>query len=430
MRKRTLTTMAVLLVAPFFLWSCESSAGKDGADGAKGEAGAKGDTGDKGDKGDKGDDGKVGDKGDKGDPGVWEPPTYVGTAKCIECHKEHGETFLKSGHPYKLTKVEGGKAPTRPYDAVTGGVPDPPLGLKWTDISYVIGGFGWKARYVGTDGYIVTGTATDKTQWNFKNTYTGQGTGWVAYHAGEKKPYTCGTCHTTGWIPCTDTKDGCKKQDGMEGMHGSFAAGGVQCEACHGPGSDHAKYPYLIQAEIDRSPEACGVCHRRGDISKTDASGGFIKHHEQFEEIYQSKKHAMKCVDCHDPHKSTKYADPTLNPDKGLRTTCTGCHINYDKNQTSTKMQSIVKCVDCHMPRITKSAQGDAAQWSGDIRTHIFGINPLKGAKQFTDDGKYAMPYVNLDWACKNCHRDGKFSTQTDDALQKAAIGYHSKPLQ
>jgi len=439
MTKAMIGKWALLLALPLVGWGCEGAAGETGpagdkgAAGEKGDSGAKGDTGakgDKGDKGDAGDKGAKGDKGDKGDPGAgWNPPTYVGTAKCIECHASHGETFLLSGHPYKLTKVTDGKAPTRPYDSKTGGVPDPPLGLKWTDISYVIGGYGWKARYVNNDGYVVTGKAGDMTQWNFKNDVVGKGTAWVAYHAGEKKPYTCGTCHTTGWIPCPADDKTCKKQDGMEGMHGSFAQGGVHCEACHGPGSEHAAHPYAIAAEVDGSPELCGNCHIRGGIESVNAKGGFIKHHEQYEEMFQSKKHAMRCVDCHDPHKSAKYADDKLNPNKGIRLGCTNCHVNYDKNQKSDKMKG-VKCIDCHMPRVTKSAWGDAAKFTGDIRTHIFSINPLKGAKQFNDAGSASMPWITLDWACKNCHsKEGLASEQTDDALSTLSIGYHTKAL-
>ena len=76
----------------------------------------------------------------------------------------------------------------------------PMLGVYPTKRQFfgVIGGFAWKARYVGADGYVVTGEADDTTQWNFANATVGKDEGWVAYHAGEQKPYTCGTCHTTG----------------------------------------------------------------------------------------------------------------------------------------------------------------------------------------------------------------------------------------
>jgi len=110
-------------------------------------------------------------------------PGYVGSATCAQCHQDHADKHAKSGHPSKITKVVNATAPTRPFDSVTGGVPDPPLGLTWADVTYVIGGFGWKARYLDKDGYLLTGTETDKTQWNFANTELGKAGAWVAYHA-------------------------------------------------------------------------------------------------------------------------------------------------------------------------------------------------------------------------------------------------------
>ncbi|RMF42121.1 MAG: hypothetical protein D6755_11815, partial [Anaerolineae bacterium] len=68
--------------------------------------------------------------------------------KCGECHEEEYNKFVLSGHPYKLSKVVDGQPPTFPYDAVTGGAPaNPPDGYTWDDISYTIGGFGWKMRF-------------------------------------------------------------------------------------------------------------------------------------------------------------------------------------------------------------------------------------------------------------------------------------------
>ena len=161
------------------------------------------------------------------------------------------------------------------------------------------------------------------------------------------------------------------------------------------------------------------------DASTTDGKG-FIKHHEQYEELFGSKKHAMQCVNCHDPHKSAKYADPDVNPNKGIRTACTTCHVGYDENQASATMQGFVECIDCHMPRIVKSAQGDVDKWTGDIRSHLFFINTDAEDAQFTEDGKFANPFISLDFACRSCHRDGGMGVNyTGDVLEAEAMGYH-----
>ncbi len=138
------------------------------------------------------------------------------------------------------------------------------------------------------------------------------------------------------------------------------------------------------------------------------------------------------CTVCHDPHASSKFIDVSVNPDKGIRIDCVSCHLNYDQNQSDSTMQSAVDCIDCHMPRMVKSAKGDLAQYSGDIRTHMFIINPQAAAEQFNDDGSEAMPYITLDFACRNCHRtdaSGTASAQDDNNLENMATGYHSNPL-
>ncbi|NIN36716.1 MAG: hypothetical protein GTO60_17120, partial [Gammaproteobacteria bacterium] len=83
---------------------------------------------------------------------------------------------------------------------------------------------------------------------------------------------------------------------------GTWAEPGVRCEACHGPGSLHAKEPLGVKLLVDRDDEQCGKCHRRGSVEAVNASGGFIRHHEQYEELFQSKHVIIKCITCHDPH--------------------------------------------------------------------------------------------------------------------------------
>jgi mono/diheme cytochrome c family protein len=90
-------------------------------------------------------------------------------------------------------------------------------------------------------------------------------------------------------------------------------------------------------------------------------------------------------------------------------------------------MKAFLNCIDCHMPRIVKSAVGDAAKWSGDIRTHFFVIDP-EADEQFSEDGKTAISQITLDWACKSCHgAEGSYSQRTDEELYEEAKGYHQE---
>jgi hypothetical protein len=324
---------------------------------------------------------------------------YWGSDACFDCHPSYYNDFKVSGHPYKLMASE--EARNRPIPL--------PEGYSWDDISYVIGGYKWKSRYVGTDGYIIT-SIIDVDEYgnptgdvipgmNQYNNITG---GWVNYHAGEQKPYDCGRCHTTGWVADEDwDTDGdlSDNQDGLPGIHGTFAFGGVQCEACHGPAAHFG--PEFNPG--DNSKEFCGSCHVRGDPFTIPASGGFIRHHEQYNEQLASPHYALDCGSCHNSHKKVEFS---------IVNKCEDCHGEVADAYAGTSMGAVgVDCIDCHMPYASKSAVAFSAN-KGDVRTHLFEINVDKNGEMFTADGGAVLldddgqGAVTLNFACGDCHRD------------------------
>lgn len=407
---KRLTIVVGIVLALVLLAACASAVGPAGPAGSVGPPGPQGPEGPAGPPGPEGPAGPAGPTGPAGVNAT--AANYVGSEACQECHEDIYASYRKTGHPYELNKIVGGQPPTYPFSEV----PDPPEGYTWDDISYVIGGYGWKARFIDQEGYIITGDENAKTQYNLYNSVLDMGDNWVPYHAGEQKPYNCGSCHTTGYRP-----DG--HQDGLPGLIGTWVEDGIGCEECHGPGENHVNEPYLVKMDIDRDSELCGSCHRRGDVTQIDASKGFIKHYEQYEELFASKKRVMRCVDCHDPHQTVKYAKGL-----GAKTACENCHFENAQYQKITDRRH-AKCIDCHMPHATKSALGDAERFTGDIRTHLMAINPL-AASQFDKDGAFSKPYLTLDFACKGCHYDGgRAPVLTDEELQAMAIGYHDRDL-
>ncbi|GBE01163.1 hypothetical protein BMS3Bbin06_00362 [bacterium BMS3Bbin06] len=308
---------------------------------------------------------------------------YVGSSACFKCHPDEYNDFVVSGHPYKLSKAK---------DAMKRPIPLP-KGYSWDDISYVIGGAYKKSRYIDKKGYIITAgkDGSDlKTQYNIET-----GT-WSYYHKGQKKPYTCGACHTTGY-----RKEG--HQDGMEGIKGTWAFPGIQCEACHGPGGDHVKSGGKTGMKVDTSAAACGKCHVRGNPAKVPAKKGFIRHHEQYPELLAGPHKDLDCVTCHNPHKKYKFS---------IKMECSSCHHAQTSAFKGSVMEQVgVECKDCHMPRATKSAV-KYGKYSGDIRTHIFRINTDANADMFYSEkvkGKkktFARGFVTLDFACLNCHKN------------------------
>lgn len=319
---------------------------------------------------------------------------FVGSEKCQECHWEQFNDWQSSGHPFKLRKAEKVRYTGVPL----------PKGYNWDDISYVIGGATKKARFIDNNGFIIT-KAKDgspaKTQYNLQT-----GT-WANYNAGKVKPYKCGPCHMTAYSPKGH-------QDGLPGMIGTWAESGIGCEECHGPGSAHAfaKEPKKATITRDTEGKACGKCHQRSGMDIPPlASGGFIRHHEQFNEINIGAHEGTDCVECHNPHKRA------IN----VKAQCTDCHDDSEFKEfaSSTHGLSGVTCVDCHMPKATKSAV-KTGKFEGDTRTHLFKINLNPNANMFKSGklaGKkvtFAQSFVTLDFACLNCHgaRDKKWAAQ------------------
>ena len=344
----------------------------------------------------------------------------MGHETCQTCHSNIYDDYIDSGHPYKLNKVEGGTPPAYPFSEV----PSPPDGYTWDDITYVIGGYGWKARFLDQNGYIITG---DAVQYNLANQE------WSGYHADEAvgtKPYNCGTCHTTGWQ--TTEQNGGVKQDGLEGMAGTFAAPGVTCEQCHGPGSDHVAGPSSDNIVKDNSKELCGTCHFRDSEHRIAASGGLIKHHEQFDELTNSPHRFMDCVTCHDPHKSAKYDQGGVKD----QPTCTTCHTDVEVKQESMAGHD---CQTCHMPLSSKSAivtvdfgSEDDTGHLGDIHSHTFRLNTDRDAEMFTEDGTLVNldadghAIVKVEFACGNCHNGTVASDQSVDWMYDNALVVHA----
>lgn len=310
---------------------------------------------------------------------------FVGAATCNFCHADIYDEYMDTGHPHVLNLAYAGTPPEYPGFAPE--LPGPPDGYTWGDIAYVIGGFGWKAHFIDNNGYIITGAGV---QWNLE---TGE---WVGYRVDEPpgtNPYSCGRCHTTGYEVSED-----EYQDRLPGIVGAWAEAGVTCERCHGAGSRHAVDPEEYPMTIDRSADLCGECHYRSEDHRILASGGLIKHYGQYDEIQSAGHSNLRCVNCHDPHKSAKY-----DSENAITWDCVDCHSKEVFHAGSHD------CVRCHMPRSVKSAvsTGEGIYLKGDMRSHIFAINADTTSAQFydEDDSTYSRGFNGLNFAClSSCH--------------------------
>ncbi len=344
---------------------------------------------------------------------------YVGSDTCGSCHEDIYARYTLSAHPQALKAIDG-EPPQFPYDNITGGLPTPPEGYTWDDISYVIGGFAWKARFIGNDGYLIAGTADALTQYNFANEEVGESAAWVAGHIAEQEIFDCARCHTTGYAPQGH-------QDNLEGIQGTWTFEGVQCEACHGPGSRHAADPMGVFMPIDRASQMCADCHSRDNPAVIDAMDGFEMQYVHYDGLYNSKHFSLSCVTCHDVHASSRFIDDSVNPNQGIMQQCESCHWQNEAVQNNRRHLG-VDCVDCHMPPMGMSAWANSNIFTGDLHSHQFSINSDPEAPQFSADNTQVMPYITLTYACQHCHNGETGSAQDLESLAVIARGYHTPP--
>jgi DmsE family decaheme c-type cytochrome len=209
----------------------------------------------------------------------------------------------------------------------------------------------------------------------------------------EKGADTCLECHDEEADTPTFTTAGIfKSRHGQRGDPRSpFGAGGLQCEACHGPGARHAakggdrtltinsfKSSSFLSVEQrnqpclgchqerertgwhagahERAGLACTDCHKvhvERDtvlVKNTDSEVCFRCHKQQRGEFQKTSSHPVRfgrmgCSDCHNPHGSNGVAllnKPTVNQ------TCFNCHAEKRGPMLWEHAPVAEDCTLCH----------------------------------------------------------------------------------
>ena len=131
-----------------------------------------------------------------------------------------------------------------------------------------------------------------------------------------------------------------------------FGAGGLQCEACHGPGALHARNKrasaivnFKADSKVslaDRN-KVCLACHEN-----TSRTGWHASTHERAD---------VACTDCHRMHRPE--GDAVLAK-KSEAQVCYACHkqqrADFHKASAHPVRQGLMACSDCHSPHGSGSA--------------------------------------------------------------------------
>ena len=237
---------------------------------------------------------------------------------------------------------------------------------------------------------------------------------------------TCLPCHTVG------SKGLMADPARMNGGYDETAVprlAGVQCENCHGPGSEHPT-PTLFSVKKSLDASLCGGCHN-------DA------HHPTYEE-WQTSAHSgvvedaalnRSCAKCHNGFFSGEFLDnpeafanPAVNPDTALAVTCAVCHDPHgNDNPGSLRDASVTDraipngvvvaragagrlCIACHNGRRTTTNVNDQiANGSAHFGPHhsvqgdmLSGVNAYQGVN--AGFSWASSKHLLVQDGCVNCH--------------------------
>lgn len=311
------------------------------------------------------------------------PPNahYVGTRTCALCHAEHAEGQQANAMARALEPVTECEE-LRDY---------PKLRFRVGKYAYTIERKGGESLYTVTDGRE---TISEPIAWAFGKGVMGQT--YVIRHKGQlyetrvsfyslikgldltlgapsaATPKTiedalgrlmqsadtkdCFACHATAAVSQGELQ--------LEKM-----TPGVTCEACHGPGAEHAALAKTGKAKdakdklifnparlgaYDLSQQFCGACHRSWEEVSLSGLRGignvrFQPYRITYSPCYDPDDRRISCTACHNPHKPVEH--DALSYD----TKCLACHQTKggsaaNKSKAPACKVGTQKCSSCHMP--------------------------------------------------------------------------------
>jgi len=214
---------------------------------------------------------------------------------------------------------------------------------------------------------------------------------------GSGDDYLCFPCHAVGY----------GKASGFIDLATTPHLANVQCENCHGPGSNHVSDPNNVPLEVNLDSDSCGACHQSCHGLCGD------NHHPQHEQWLESKHSVAlqliqwepgttdECLQCH----STEYR---LAPEGEKPTLwevfydieCAACHRAHGSpNVGQLRLPPHQLCADCHT--MGGAVPGEEPQQPQAETLHSTGGYRLNGTPL---TGPYSTHWWGVPLECVQCH--------------------------
>ncbi|HUV87832.1 MAG TPA: multiheme c-type cytochrome [bacterium] len=216
----------------------------------------------------------------------------------------------------------------------------------------------------------------------------------VSIWKADGRPEYCLQCHTTGWDP----GKGNHGADEVEYRKGLL---GVQCEACHGPGSEHVKGGGDA-AKITLSYDAgvCGACHT-GDHNPTYGEWEESEHADALNGLKSSSHPQDNCLEC---HSADYWYDRTVtlaSAQYGI--TCATCHFAHGSNfEHQLREEGERLCSLCHTDEGARPPSAPH-HTQDEMLAGIGGYEWPQGGPYLNSDHTYVV-----EERCKKCHMYAK----------------------
>jgi hypothetical protein len=261
---------------------------------------------------------------------------YAGSGRCRTCHATRYREVTNSIHA-KMIRVNAH------LPGVIHGDLRRPNAPTTNDVHWVMGGWYKEESYIRTNwtGSNWTYTVT-QFQWDpIKGTY-------VNNQPLRDWTVKCAGCHTTGYDPAAR----------------SWKELNIGCEACHGPGGDHADDGGdTIFPVVDGSAEGCGHCHIRAE---SVAMGGFTNRQFNFPIGYvPGQPNTLQFIP--EPLTATGsfFPDGTANRHRQQY-----LDMNYPGRTPTKHYQQGVTCTKCHNPHTA----GTLTTYASGFPAGVYGV--------------------------------------------------------